>query len=550
MNSQSLGVTDIPVSWENDSEDLLNVHSYLQGLEDFIRKCPTPLSIAIQGGWGTGKTSVLNYLQRRLDRDHQIQTVYFNTWQYSQFDMSKNLYFSFLTALSKAVSSTSMHTLRKRFLNFMVSAGKGILGAASNIEQSQVDQMVDALFEKESQSLQEISEFHDDFAKMIRTDLDAKGKQRLVIFVDDLDRLEPNAAVSLLEVMKLFTDVERCVFVMAIDYDVVVQGVRQKYSGDIPMSKCRSFFDKIIQLSFRMPVESYELSGLVKKHLTDVIAPEFYPTITRFTERTIGKNPRAFKRMLNSFLLICGIYEQQDRLPEADRAALFCCLCIQNSSEETYTLLLSDGFWGDEDEPALCGSDLSLEDIEGALTELYPQEGRIDRDMTAQAKTIISELPGMAEALYQDQAEGLRNLKELLHKSSITAVNTEAQSSAGRKPASKVTRIILDGQEIPVSNTTEALTKTYEHYLRGERPDLSPKELVEKLSALCFEGQRENSVFRSRTTIQVGEETLWLGLSSSSNSKLKHVHQLCQSLGLERDAVQWFEESQRVYPMN
>lgn len=549
MSNPSVGVTDLPVGWAEESEDLLNVRSYLQGLEDFIRKCPTPFSIAVQGGWGTGKTSVLNYLQRQLNRSADVQTVYFNTWQYSQFDMSKDLYFSFLTALSKAISSTSMQTLGKRVLNFMVNTGKGILGAAANMEPDQVDQVLDSLFEKQSRSLQEIAEFHDDFARMVKADLEKNHKERLVIFVDDLDRLEPGTAISLLEVMKLFMDVKRCVFVMAIDYDVVVQGVRQKYSGDIPLSKCRNFFDKIIQLSFRMPVESYALKGLVEKHLDGIIAAEFFPTITRFTEQTIGKNPRAFKRMLNSFLLICSIYEQQRKLQDADRAALFCCLCIQNSSEETYTLLLSDSFWGDNGEPLLCGDDLSLSDIREALEELYPEEGRIDGDMTARARTILSAFPGMAEALYHDRAAGMRNLRDLLQKSSITAVNAEPQTTR-RKPSSKVTAIRLDGQEIPVASTTEALVKTYRHYLSGENEVPSPEELVKELSALCVAGERENSLFRVHEDIETGGRKLWLGTSTSSESKISHLRQLCELLHLPEDAVCWFEGSQQVYPGN
>ena len=47
--------------------------------------------------------------------------------------------------------------------------------------------------------------------------------------MDDLDRLEHRKAVELLEVLKLFFDVEGCVFILAIDYDVVVKGVTAKY---------------------------------------------------------------------------------------------------------------------------------------------------------------------------------------------------------------------------------------------------------------------------------------------------------------------------------
>lgn len=43
--------------------------------------------------------------------------------------------------------------------------------------------------------------------------LNSKHLDRMVIFVDDLDHLSPNIAVELLEVMKLFMDVGRCVFI-------------------------------------------------------------------------------------------------------------------------------------------------------------------------------------------------------------------------------------------------------------------------------------------------------------------------------------------------
>lgn len=52
---------------------------------------------------------------------------------------------------------------------------------------------------------------------------------------------------------------------LAIDYDVVVNGVRSKYGENVSQEKCRSFFDKIIQLPFRLPVEHYSLNKLVRQ---------------------------------------------------------------------------------------------------------------------------------------------------------------------------------------------------------------------------------------------------------------------------------------------
>ncbi len=74
---------------------------------------------------------------------------------------------------------------------------------------------------------------------------------RVVVFVDDLDRLQPQKAVEVLETMKIFLDCERCVFVLAVDYDVVARGVKAKYGDTLSDEKGKSFFDKIIQLPFK-----------------------------------------------------------------------------------------------------------------------------------------------------------------------------------------------------------------------------------------------------------------------------------------------------------
>ena len=88
------GVTDLPATVDLE-KDVLNVHRYIKGLEMFIENCPTPMSIALQGDWGTGKTTFLQSMKRDFEKNEKIKTVYFNTWQYSQFNMDNNLYTSF-----------------------------------------------------------------------------------------------------------------------------------------------------------------------------------------------------------------------------------------------------------------------------------------------------------------------------------------------------------------------------------------------------------------------------------------------------------------------
>ena len=62
MSIFKIGCTDKPV--ENVTEDCFNVSTYVDGLCTFIKTCETPMTISIQGDWGSGKTSMMNMIKK------------------------------------------------------------------------------------------------------------------------------------------------------------------------------------------------------------------------------------------------------------------------------------------------------------------------------------------------------------------------------------------------------------------------------------------------------------------------------------------------------
>ena len=99
---EKCGVADVPCG--SLASDSLEVGSYVKGLEQFVLNCPTPMSIALQGDWGTGKTSFLQAMQSDfIETKSKVKTLYFNTWQYSKFKMSDNLYASFISNIVNAL---------------------------------------------------------------------------------------------------------------------------------------------------------------------------------------------------------------------------------------------------------------------------------------------------------------------------------------------------------------------------------------------------------------------------------------------------------------
>ncbi len=70
------GSTDMPAK-----EDQFEIKKYVEGLISFIKECNTPMTLAIQGDWGTGKTSIMTMVKSKLQEDSKdkIECVWFNT---------------------------------------------------------------------------------------------------------------------------------------------------------------------------------------------------------------------------------------------------------------------------------------------------------------------------------------------------------------------------------------------------------------------------------------------------------------------------------------
>jgi hypothetical protein len=72
-------------------------------------------------------------------------------------------------------------------------------------------------------------DLHRELQKVTRGNRDDPQKLNFVFFIDDLDRCLPEKAVEMLEAIKLFLDIEGCVFVLAVDDEVVERGIAHRY---------------------------------------------------------------------------------------------------------------------------------------------------------------------------------------------------------------------------------------------------------------------------------------------------------------------------------
>ncbi|APT85272.1 KAP family P-loop NTPase fold protein [Corynebacterium aquilae] len=464
-----LSATDNPVG-QGNNHDLLNLGNYATGLAAFMRGCETPMTVAIQGDWGSGKTSLMNMVRELLDSGETqppnqrpetpaaVKTMFFNTWQYSQFDMGDNL---ILALISQFIDHISPETpgaqqgqkLKKTLAKIARTLGVGVATEAASVIPllpllvKAVDGGIDAyantlsseeLSEQARSELQGntkiLSELREELRELVATSL-AGRYERLVVFIDDLDRLEPARAVELMEALKLFLDVENCVFVLAIDFEVVKQGVKAKYGSEFDDRKAQAFFDKIIQVPFHVPVNAYEISSLLKGMLEGILvdsSQDIDPHLIDAIRYSIGNNPRSLKRLVNTFGLLTIIDDQHTDTNQATtqrKECLLAALCMQSAYPRYYQhfnrRLMSLGDPQDAPEFAsFIHADINFDedDSEKHLDKL--SEWGIRGEDAEQFELFLQNFAEIftGEGEKSNQAAAFEQLRASMHISAITAV--------------------------------------------------------------------------------------------------------------------------------
>ena len=360
MKKTVSSITDRPILGMH--EESLGISNYAHAMVEFIETCSTPLTIGIQGEWGSGKTSLLNLINGFL-QERGVGTSWVNTWEYSMFRETHEIVPAVLRGLlenleaeckrnkhwPKSLSKpaekvcTAMKTFGRFALDVGVRATMGVEGASRSLG-SVTGEVARA----------EIAEIKEEICNIIQLLIDDRGNpyHKICFFIDDLDRIDPKLAVSVLEALKNLFDIENCVFILAIDYDVVVKGLKSKFGEKTSENEreFRSFFDKIIQVPFSMPVNAYNVENMLRNRFADLgfaAKDEFVGYYTRSITCSVGTNPRGLKRYINTYSLLSRLLELQAsvedfELEDAHRFALFTVIGIQVAYPKIYKLLAAD----------------------------------------------------------------------------------------------------------------------------------------------------------------------------------------------------------------
>ena len=324
-------VSDSALKAESPGSDTFDLARQIGPLFEILRHpaTETPFAAAIYGDWGTGKTSAMRWLEGRLGqwndaaKEHLkkeddvriIRTAWFYPWKYQE---RQEVWRGLVAEVILACLSDKDYTLKTftrdardlgRFL------GRSIIHILSNVKVSgggveaqmaalrDIARDFDDTVNPEAAYLNEFETVMRDWVKR-----SLKHNERLVVFIDDLDRCMPDIALQVLEALKLYLDIERLMFVIGVDKTVVDQLVIKRYDDmGVDEEKAKDYLAKMFQVEIPLAptegeVESF-FAGIVSKNETWSSLEHRKDALEPVVIKLANRSPREIKRLINSALI-------------------------------------------------------------------------------------------------------------------------------------------------------------------------------------------------------------------------------------------------------
>lgn len=323
MNNSKL-LSNLPITKLNSETDYLGIIDKGEIIKTFLIGSKSSLDeikmFSLYGDWGSGKSSLMKYLETELKLE--FNTFFFEAWE---FEKDENLAMSLLEYLT-IVNTDPSEELHAELLKY---GGRILRGLGKSIKLNiplfpngpGIELNPSAFVEEVSKTeeltfYQALKGFKTEFKRL--EDFITKGNKPKynIIFIDDLDRCEPQQVLNLMSAIKLFfTYGEKTIFFCGVDKKAVEEAVKTKYGKVV---KANEYLEKIFDISFSMP-DHNDLLKLVKHYFDDT----YYRVgdqdtaisyrINEFLKFIEFSNPRRVKKVLNKYQMLRNFHGMQSR---------------------------------------------------------------------------------------------------------------------------------------------------------------------------------------------------------------------------------------------
>ena len=307
------------------NDPILDFNLYANAIVNIVRNSHPKFTIGIFGDWGTGKTTLINAVDKVLQTDKDLIRIKLEPWRYKQeqfplVSLLKTIAFALPAEKQFQVLKQKLETSAINYLKKTPDILTSIISKYASEEDEISDEMLDTFKRELNSKIQLIAELDRDtvyfdgleeIKKELRNLRLDNPAFRIIVFVDDLDKCPPKRALEILELIRIFHDIEGFVYIIGISHDMII-----KFSN-IENNKMsidgEHYIKKLIQIPITLPKWSnHDIVNLVKDLIKKgMIHDKFKDVVEKNIDLisvAIDNNPREIKRFLNNFFVAHEIF--------------------------------------------------------------------------------------------------------------------------------------------------------------------------------------------------------------------------------------------------